>query len=254
MGLFHQGKMADSETKKLPTAPETLLKRRKKQQRNRAYDAQAKLQARKKRASKRKEAFKRAEKYVKEYRSRERDQIRLNRVARKAGNFYVKGEARLGFVIRTRGIMGVSPKVKKILRLLRLRQIHNSVFIRLNKATLNMLRLVEPYSTWGYPNLKSVRELIYKRGFGKVQGMRKPLNNNEVIEKCLGKFKIICMEDIIHQIFTVGPKFRQVNNFLWPFKLSSPRGGYRKKGNHFVEGGDFGNREDLVNRLIKRMN
>lgn len=26
----------------------------------------------------------------------------------------------------------------------------------------------KPYITWGYPNLKTVRELIYKRGHGKV--------------------------------------------------------------------------------------
>ena len=38
----------------------------------------------------------------------------------------------------------------------------------MNKATLNMLRRVEPYITWGTPNLKTVRELIYKRGYGKV--------------------------------------------------------------------------------------
>ena len=31
-----------------------------------------------------------------------------------------------------------------------------------------MLRRVEPYVAWGYPNLKTVRELLYKRGFGKV--------------------------------------------------------------------------------------
>jgi len=150
--------------------------------------------------------------------------------------------------------MGVSPKVKKILRLLRLRQIHNATFIRLNKSTINMLRLVEPYVAWGYPNLKSVRELIYKRGFAKVAGCRKALSDNAIIEKALGKYNIICMEDLIHEVFTVGPHFKQVNNFLWPFKLSSPRGGYRKKGNHFVEGGDFGNREDLLNKLIGKMN
>ena len=39
----------------------------------------------------------------------------------------------------------------------------------MNKATLNMLRRVEPYVTWGTPNLKTVRELIYKRGYGKVR-------------------------------------------------------------------------------------
>lgn len=40
---------------------------------------------------------------------------------------------------------------------------------QVNKATTNMLRRVEPYVTWGTPNLKTVRELIYKRGYGKVR-------------------------------------------------------------------------------------
>jgi hypothetical protein len=31
-----------------------------------------------------------------------------------------------------------------------------------------MLRIVEPFIAYGYPNLKSVRELIYKRGYGKM--------------------------------------------------------------------------------------
>uniref|UniRef100_A0A8C6UD17 Ribosomal protein L7 n=1 Tax=Neogobius melanostomus TaxID=47308 RepID=A0A8C6UD17_9GOBI len=44
------------------------------------------------------------------------------------------------------------------------------------------------------------------------------------------------------------------NNFVWPFKLSSPRGGMNKKTTHFVEGGDAGNREDQINRMIRRMN
>jgi len=62
----------------------------------------------------------------------------------------------------------VAPKVRKVLQLFRLLQINNGVFVRLNKSTINMLRICEPYITWGYPNLKSVRELIYKRGFAKV--------------------------------------------------------------------------------------
>ena len=36
---------------------------------------------------------------------------------------------------------------------------------------MNMLRRVEPYITWGTPNLKSVKELIYKRGYGKVRAV-----------------------------------------------------------------------------------
>lgn len=48
-----------------------------------------------------------------------------------------------------RSINGLHPKPRKVLQLLRLRQINNGVFIRLNKATINMLRLAEPYITWG---------------------------------------------------------------------------------------------------------
>lgn len=117
-----------------------------------------------------------------------------------------------------------------------------------------MLNLVDPYIAWGYPNLKSVKELIYKRGFAKIDGQRIPITCNAIIEQHLGKHGVICMEDIIHEIFTVGPKFKSVNKFLWPFKLSSPKGGYNKKTNHFIEGGDAGNRETYINSFIRQMN
>lgn len=116
-----------------------------------------------------------------------------------------------------------------------------------------MLRIAEPYITWGYPTLKSVRDLVYKRGYGRVNGQRIPLTDNSIIEKRLGKMGLICMEDLVHEIFTVGPHFKWANNFLWHFKLNNPRGGWRKKVNHYVEGGDYGNREDKINELLRRM-
>jgi large subunit ribosomal protein L7e len=58
--------------------------------------------------------------------------------------------------------------------------------------------------------LKSVRELIYKRGYGKVAKQRIPLSNNAVIEEALGKFDILSVEDLVHEITTSGPNFKQV--------------------------------------------
>ena len=105
------------------------------------------------------------------------------------------------------------------------------------------------------PNLKSVRELIYKRGYGKVDKQRIPLSNNQIIEQNLGKYDILCVEDLVHEIATAGPNFKQASNFLWPFKLSNPTGGWRaRKFRHFVEGGDHGNREQNINKLIRQMN
>ena len=183
-----------------------------------------------------------------------------------------------------------------------------------------MLKLVQPYVTYGFPSLKTVRELIYKRGFGKVfdsvrecqsqrflmqcsevqavhlqvkvSKQRIPLSSNDIISESLGKshgqhlfakfpLRLMCsdhlssliiaaasrkwlqtrhgihgVEDIIHEIYTVGPNFKQVrvldaslfrisilgtsesmtrvllwkvSNFLWPFKLSSPKGGFINK-------------------------
>lgn len=93
----------------------------------------------------------------------------MQREARKAGNFYVPDEAKLAFVIRIRGINKMHPTPRKILQLLRLRQINNGVFIKLNKATVQMLRIADPYIAWGYPSLKTIRELVYKRGYAKVR-------------------------------------------------------------------------------------
>jgi ribosomal protein L30/L7E len=118
---------------------------------------------------KRETIFKRAEQYVKEYRDGEREKIRLRRVAKSEGSLYVPAEPKLAFVIRIKGINKIDPKKRKTLQLLRLLQINNGVFVHLTKATIEMLRIVEPFIAYGYPNLKSVRELIYKRGYGKVQ-------------------------------------------------------------------------------------
>merc|ERR1712010_84497 len=254
MGSDYQTiRFANMPDKKLPAVPETILKRRKRQSENRAARAAQLAKDRLARRAKRVDIFKRAEKYVKEYRDKERDELRLKREAKKNNGYYVEAEPKLAFVMRIRGINQVAPKVKKVLQLFRLRQINNGVFIKLNKATINMLRICEPYITWGTPNIKSIREMIYKRGFIKVDGKRTPITSNDPVEETLGRHGIICVEDMIHEIATVGPNFKYVSNCLWPVKLNTPTGGWRKKTNHFVEGGDFGCREDKINALLRKM-
>ncbi|XP_055143848.1 large ribosomal subunit protein uL30-like [Symphalangus syndactylus] len=242
------------EKKEVPAVPETLKKKRRNFTELKIKCLRKKFAQKMLRKARRKLIYEKA----KHYRQMYRTEFRMARMARKAGNFYVPAEPKLAFVIRIRGISGVSPKFRKVLQLLRLRQIFNGTFVKLNKASINILRIVEPYIAWGYPNLKSVNELIYKCGYGKINKKRIALTDNALIARSLGKYGIICMEDLIHEIYTVGKRFKEANNFLWPFKLSSPRGGMKKKTTHFtthfVEGGDAGNREDQINRLIRRMN
>nr|XP_055243587.1 60S ribosomal protein L7-like [Gorilla gorilla gorilla] len=185
--------------------------------------------------ARRKLIYEKAKHYHKEYRQLYRTEIQMPRIARKAGNFYVPAEPKLAFVIRIRGVNGVSPKIRKVLQLLRLCQIFSETFVKLNKASINMLRIVEPYIAWGCPNLKSVNELIYKRGYGKINKKGVASTDNTLIARSVGKYSINCMEDLTHEIYTVGKRFKEANNFLWSFKLSSPRVRMKKKTTHFVE-------------------
>mmetsp|Transcript_9444 Transcript_9444/g.25127 ORF Transcript_9444/g.25127 Transcript_9444/m.25127 type:complete len:256 (-) Transcript_9444:81-848(-) len=200
---------------------------------------------------------KRTQEYEKEYADHQKKLIDLRREAKLGGNFFVEPEAKLLFVVRIVGIIKLSPKPRKVLQLLRLKQLHNGVFLKVNKPILQMLKLVQPYVTYGYPSLKTVRELVYKRGHGKVTKQRIPLSDNAIIADKLGeKHGIHGAEDLIHEIYTVGPHFKQAANFLWPFKLSAPRGGFKCKRHGYCEmkGGDWGNREEEINELIARMN
>ncbi|KHJ47521.1 60S ribosomal protein L7 [Trichuris suis] len=159
------------------------------------------------------------------------------------------------------------PKVKRILNLLRLRSENSGVFLNANKATLRMLAAAQRFLTWGRPNLRSVRELIYKRAAVLINGKRLPLSDNRTIENSLGKrsallltytepsllgsYNIVCIEDLIHEIFTLGPHFKIVNNFILPFRLSKPSGGWNMKKNSFSRGGDFGDRKEAINELLR---
>ena len=56
--------------------------------------------------------------------------MRLKREAKAKGGFFVEDEPSLAFVVRIRGINDMHPKSRKILQLLRLKQIHNGVFVK----------------------------------------------------------------------------------------------------------------------------
>jgi len=49
--------------------------------------------------------------------------------------------------------------------------------------------------------------------------LRVKLCNNQIIEQHLGTYDIICIEDLIHEIYSVGPFFDIVNELLAPFFL-----------------------------------
>lgn len=123
-----------------------------------------------------------------------------------------------------------------MLRTLRCLKKATGAFILVSKETSEIIRQVSPYIVFGYPthlercnigrypDLKTVEALVMKKGFGRLRSdgnKRVPLTDNSAIEKELGKFGVVCLQDIVHEIYTVGKHFNEVNAFLCPFHLSN---------------------------------
>jgi len=148
--------------------------------------------------------------------------------------------------------MGVDPKPKHILKLWRLNKLHEAVFVKLEPDTIKMLKIIEPYVAFGYPSFKTIQDLIHKRGFTVVNNEKLPINDNQIVENALKKNKIICVEDLINEIFIVGPSFAEVSKFLCPFELREKK--YKKKmTEHFKKGGYAGNNESAISKFIDKI-
>lgn len=72
---------------------------------------------------------------------------------------------------------------RRALDQLRLSQLYTGVFLKANAPNIKLLRLVSPYVAYGSPSVKSVKDLVYKRGFCNVNEGRSPLTSNDVVEE-----------------------------------------------------------------------
>ncbi|KAJ1649180.1 60S ribosomal protein L7 [Dispira simplex] len=146
------------------------------------------------------------------------------RMARSIHSLEMPQEQKLLFVIRVESFKSPPSITSKILKLMRLYKANTGVFIRLTPVTAAMLRYIRPYVVFGEPDLQSVRDLVFKRGFFlptefSTDSNNTPLDNNKIVEDRLGEHNIICVEDIVHEIATLGPAFKEVNRCLAPFAL-----------------------------------
>ncbi|KAG8431793.1 hypothetical protein GDO86_019883 [Hymenochirus boettgeri] len=246
--------MEATESRKLPRVPENLLKKRKKYQGLKAAEAKRALEEKRKTQPGKKLKFKRLETFVRNSKRKLRDDCRLRRMEIYKKKVPVNATRGLAFVARVANIEGISQTVLRTIKILRLGKIFSGVFVKLTPSSLKMIQIIEPYVAWGIPNLKSVRELILKRGQFKKKGRRMAVTDNNVIEEQLGKYGIICLEDLIHELYTTGEHFSEVNKFLCPFLLSVSRHAAINRKGYRTEVGDPGNRGTAINQLIRQLN
>lgn len=172
------------------------------------------------------------------------------------------------FAILLRPVTHATPKtVRRTLASLRLRRVNEGVFLPYYDGGIRkMLHLVEPYVLYGVPSSETISDLIRRRGFGKVDGKRVALADNNIIEQSeLGQtLGLICVEDII-QVLTTPPGedaekgeggttvFGKVTKFLWPFRLTARKSKFQRRMLDLKDGKLYGDQGEAMNGYIREM-
>uniref|UniRef100_A0A8C8FC85 Uncharacterized protein n=1 Tax=Oncorhynchus tshawytscha TaxID=74940 RepID=A0A8C8FC85_ONCTS len=177
--------------------------------------------------------FKRLEDFLKDSHRKHRDETRIRRSAHRPAPAMPSAKNRLAFAVRIR-----DPGVQKVVQILTMYCTNDGELFTLNR----------------FPNLKSVCELILKRGQAKINKRKVALTDNTLIEQHMGKYGIICLEDLIHEIYSVGMNFCVVRNYIWPFRLSVARHTARDKAGLLKNIGNPGPRGMDVNSIIRQLN
>lgn len=157
-----------------------------------------------------------------EFRKAERDSKRMKRALVNPRFFQnvSADDPKILVVMRHRAHRVANKECAQILNSLGLGNLLNAVLLKNSPESLALLKIVDPYVCYGYPSIQTVRELIFKHGFLRIDGKKTAINSNKLIEEHLGDQGCICIEDVVHDLFTVSDNFKNIRKFLLPFKVS----------------------------------
>jgi large subunit ribosomal protein L30 len=148
-------------------------------------------------------------------------------------------------IILIRGMVNISPDVKKTLELLRLKQKHACVVIDDNEVSRGMIQRVKDYTTYGTIDEPFFKEMLDKRG--EMVGKIRISKSKEKIDTA----------KIAKEYFSAKMKLRDFESKgIKPFfRLAPPIKGFERKGIKmpFAKGGVLGQRGDAIKDLIVKM-
>lgn len=190
------------------------------------------------------------EKILKEF---SKEQTELKQKLDSKNEIFVPAESNFFVAIQIKTQIRIAPRPKKTLSLLRLKQINNCVIVKNNQSIKNMFQNAKDYIAFGTISYELLRKLIYTRGFGKINGTKVKLTNENIETAFEGKFK--CIEELCEAIYHGKDDMKDVLRFLCPFKLNPPRGGFSNghKKRSFVQGGSTNDHKELLGELLERM-
>ncbi|WP_373286764.1 uL30 family ribosomal protein [Sulfodiicoccus acidiphilus] len=137
-------------------------------------------------------------------------------------------------VVRIRGVAGTPWKIQLALSELRLHRTFNATFVGSTPAVKGLLKVVEPYVTWGELDEEVFRQMVSK-------SLARQLSKEE-LEKVLTNIREGKVEGDASGLVKL------------PVRLHPPSGGFKGKiSRPYKARGEFGYRGKAINELLIRM-
>eukprot|EP01083_Nonionella_stella_P064976 169853_1 len=175
-------------------------------------------------------------------------------------------------IVRIHRKKNVPKKILRKMRELGLLKPWDCVIIRKTASLQLVLRSILPFITFGAPSREVIRDLILKRGRLVNDGNRAVIKSNVIVERVLGEYGVICVEDMIDALAITtedkedkfvmmndGTKllktdrFDAIANALNPFALNTitiPMRGLKCPFNHL---GYWGYRGTYINTFVEKI-
>ena len=150
-------------------------------------------------------------------------------------------------VVRLRGSINVSKKVKDTLNMLRLYKRNGCVVIPNTPYYIGMIIKTKDYITWGEIDEQTFLELVKQRG--------RIVGNKLLTEEYLKDKTKLSFDQLTKNYFAFKIELKQIPGLKLFFKLKPPAKGFERKGikTPYSMGGALGYRKDKINDLIRRM-
>jgi large subunit ribosomal protein L30 len=148
--------------------------------------------------------------------------------------------------VRIRGIVNVSPDIKKTLQLLNLTRANHCVVLEEKSSIKGMLQVAKDYITWGEIEKDILAKLINSRG--KMEGDKKITN-----EHIKSATSYATVDKLSEAITDNKFKYKDIPGVKPIFRLSPPKKGYEGIKRSFTNKGALGYRGKKINKLIERM-
>ncbi|CAD2222233.1 hypothetical protein, conserved [Angomonas deanei] len=136
---------------------------------------------------------------------------------------YLKN-SKIVLVVRSKGTQ-VPPEVAGAFRTLGLQKLYSARLLCTAPHNHKLLKQLAPFSIVGHPDKKQIDELIRTRGalWNAEQKSRRYISGNMMLEKALGEYNIICIEDLVDTINERGEHVEEVLKKVAPFDFHPPR-------------------------------